>query len=60
MPEQDRQRRPPIPIDCIRVIQSYCHHMDEDMRWLVALLSDIGMRPGEAVGLSVEDVHLND
>ena len=30
------------------------------MRWLVALLSDTGMRLGEAVGLSVEDVHLND
>ena len=33
---------------------------DDDMRWLVALLSDTGMRLGEAVGLSVEDVHLND
>ena len=30
------------------------------MRWLIALLSDTGMRLGEAVGLSVEDVHLND
>ena len=28
------------------------------MRWLVALLSDTGMRLGEAVGLSVDDVHL--
>ena len=30
------------------------------MRWLGALLSDTGMRLGEAVGLSVEDIHLND
>ena len=30
------------------------------MRWLVALLSDTGMRLGEAVGLSEEDIHLND
>ena len=60
MPEEDRQRRLPIPIDCIRVIQSDCHHMDDDMRWLVALLSDSGMRLGEAVGLSVEDIRLDD
>ena len=60
MPEEDRQRRLPIPIDCIRAIQSDCHNIDDDMRWLVALLSDTGMRLGEAVGLSVEDVHLND
>ena len=51
MPEQDRQRRLPIPIECIRAIQSDCHHMDDDMRWLVALLSDTGIRLGEAVGL---------
>ena len=30
------------------------------MRWLLALLSDTGMRLGEADGLSVEDIHLND
>ena len=30
------------------------------MRWLVALLSDTGMRLGEAVGLSVEDINLDD
>jgi integrase len=60
MPEEDKQRRLPIPIDCIRAIQSGCRHMVDDMRWLVALLSDTGMRLGEAVGLAVEDVHLDD
>ena len=60
LPDDDRQRRLPIPIDFIRVIQSDCHHMDDDMRWLVALLSDTGMRLGEAVGLSVEDIRLDD
>ena len=60
MPKEDRKRGLPIPIDCIRVIQSDYHHMDDDIRWLVALLSDTGMRLGEAVGLSVEDVHFND
>jgi hypothetical protein len=60
MPDDDRQRRLPIPIDCIRAIQSDCRHMDDDMRWLVALLSDTGMRLGEAVGLSVDDIRLDD
>ena len=60
MPDDERQRRLPIPIDCIRAIQSDCRHMDDDMRWLVALLSDTGMRLGEAVGLSVDDIRLDD
>ena len=60
MPEEDKQRRLPIPIDCIRAIQSDCHDIDDDMRWLVALLSDTGMRLGEAVGLAAEDVYLDD
>ena len=60
MPDDNRQKRLPIPIDSIKFIQADCHDADDDMRWLVALLSDTGMRLGEAVGLSVEDVHLND
>ena len=60
MPEEDRQRRLPIPINCIRAIQSDCRNMNDDMRWLVALLSDTGMRLGEAVGLAVKDINLDD
>ena len=60
MPEQDRQRRLPIPIECIRTIQSDCRHMNDDMRWLEALLSDTVMRLGEAVGLLVDDIRLDD
>ncbi len=60
MPEQDRQRRLPIPIECIKAIQSDCRDIDYDMRWLAALRSDTGMRLGEAVGLSVEDIRLDD
>ena len=60
MPDDDRQRRLPIPADCIKSIQVDCHDADDDMRWLVALLSDTGMRLGEAVGLSVDDIRLDD
>ena len=60
MPDDDSQRRLPIPIDCIRAIQSDCHDIDDDMRWLLALLSDTGMRLGEAVGLALTDLKLSD
>ena len=33
--------------------------MDDDLRWLIALLSDTGMRLGEAVGLLKSDIILN-
>ena len=32
--------------------------IDDDIRWLVALVSDIGMRLAEAAGLSVNDFNL--
>ena len=33
--------------------------MDDDIRWLVALLSDTGMRLAEAAGLAISDLHLD-
>ncbi len=60
MPDDERQRRLPIPIDCIKSIQADCHNSDDEMRWLVALLSDTGMRLGEAVGLALTDLKLSD
>ena len=50
--------RKPIPIENIRQIQQVCFEMDDDIRWLIALLSDTGMRLGEAVGLLKEDIIL--
>jgi len=40
-------------------IQSLCREYDDDLRWLVALLSDTGMRLGEGVGLLKSDINLN-
>jgi len=60
MPDAERQKRLPIPIDCIKSIQADCHDADDDMRRLVALLSDTGMRLGEAVGLATTDINLSD
>ncbi len=43
--------REPIPIDDIRAIQKRCMEIDDDLRWLIALISDTGMRLAEATGL---------
>lgn len=48
-------KRMPIPINAIRVVQQECFKLDDDMRWLVALISDTGMRLAEAAGLMKSD-----
>ena len=53
------QKRRSIPIENIRTIQEVCFEMDDDIRWLVALLSDTGMRLAEAAGLAISDLHLD-
>ena len=52
MPEDNNvEIRKPIPTKDIKNIQSLCREYDDDLRWLIALLSDTGMRLGEGVGL---------
>ena len=57
--EESVSKRKPIPIENIRAIQAKCVEMNDDMRWLIALISDTGMRLGEAVGLLKEDIVLD-
>ena len=60
MPEiEDKQYRESIPSQTIKHIQSLCRKYDDDLRWLVTLLSDTGMRLGEGVGLLKSDINLN-
>ena len=60
LPEiDDKQYRESIPTETIKHIQSLCREYDDDLRWLVALLSDTGMRLGEGVGLLKSDINLN-
>ena len=60
MPESNNvEIRKPIPIKDIRHIQSLCREYDDDLRWLIALLSDSGMRLGEGVGLLKSDINLD-
>ena len=52
-------KRMPVPIDDLRKVQQLCYRKDDDIRWLIALLSDTGMRLAEAAGLAKEDVFLD-
>ena len=52
--------RKPIPINVLRQIQSLCKEYDDDLRWLIALLSDTGMRLGEGVGLLKSDIRIDE
>lgn len=51
--------RKPIPADTIAVIQNECKNVDDEMRWLLLLLSDTGIRLAEAAGLVIEDIVLD-
>ena len=48
-----------IPSEDLSKIQSICKEEDDELRWIVALLSDSGMRLSEALGLSKDDINLN-
>ena len=52
-------KRMPIPIDDIRKVQQLCYQKNDDIRWLIALLSDTEMRLAEAAGSAKEDVFLD-
>ena len=60
MPDRgDASTRQPIPADKLRTIQQRCQTTDDEPRWLVALISDTGMRLSEAAGLAREDIVLD-
>ena len=50
--------RKPIPLDDLRRVQREYMRIDDDIRWLVALVSDTGIRLAEAAGLSMSDFSL--
>ena len=53
------KKRLPIPADILKQIQSECFRIDDDMRWLLALISDTGLRLSEAAGLCRDDLILH-
>jgi integrase len=59
-PELDdiKERLPVSPND-IKLIQRHCRETNDEMRWLLALISDTGMRLAEAAGLALNDIVLD-
>jgi integrase len=54
------RKRNPLDDAQLRAVQAECVRMDDEARWLVALISDTGIRLAEALGLLVEDLYLNE
>ena len=57
--DEVQEERQPIPLDAIRRIQLDCIAIDDEMRWLLAIISDTGMRLSEAAGLHRDDIILD-
>lgn len=55
----DTKKRNPLSVEDIHLIQMKCRLLDDDMRWLIALLSDSGMRLAEAAGLLRSDIMID-
>lgn len=56
----NKRERLPIPPDEIKSIQNECVSVDDELRWLLALISDTGMRLAEASGLLHSDIQIKD
>jgi site-specific recombinase XerC len=53
-------KRMPIPVEDIHKVQKLCFDLDDDIRWIIAAVSDSGMRLAEVIGLNASDVHLDE
>ena len=56
LPSEVTKKRLPIKNVKLKQLQKECVRLDDDIRWLVALISDTGMRLSEVVGLLVDDL----
>jgi site-specific recombinase XerD len=53
------KKRKPIATNNIKAIQTRCMEVDDDLRHLVLLISDTGMRLSEATGLMISEINLD-
>ncbi|MDB2452758.1 tyrosine-type recombinase/integrase [Planktomarina temperata] len=58
LPRNVEEKRKPLPVDEIMLIQKTCLEIADERRLLLALISDTGMRLSEALGLVWGDVDL--
>ena len=61
MPQRyDQKERQPIPSVALSVLQQNCKDKDDEACWLIALISDTGIRLAEAAGLAMNDIYLDE
>ena len=53
------KKRLPVPDDALLKVQGGCRRLDDQQRWMIALISDTGMRLSEACGLLSSDINLD-
>ena len=58
-PDDSSKKRKPIALNNLKAIQTKCMEIDDDLRHLVSLISDTGMRLSEATGLMKSDINLD-
>jgi len=56
IPAENNKKRYSVKGKELKSLQDECVLLDDDIRWLVALISDTGMRLSEAVGLLIDDL----
>ena len=49
MPETEKGKRHPIPLEIIKSIREECLKENDEMRWIILMLAETGMRLGEVV-----------
>ena len=52
-----KKRRPVSEANLLK-LKKECYSIDDDIRWLVALITDTGVRLSEAAGLMIDDIKL--
>ena len=57
--DNSTQSRNPLPLEVIYKVQCLCKEKDDEIRWLIALISDTGMRLSEAIELAKIDIVLD-
>ena len=57
--DNSSKKRRPIATNNLKAIQAKCLELDDDLRHLVSLISDTGMRLSEATGLTKSDINLD-
>ncbi|MCK9987123.1 MAG: hypothetical protein AzoDbin1_03595 [Azoarcus sp.] len=54
---EDGKERQPFTPEELKTLQTKCREADDDLRWIVALLSDTGARLAEMTGLALDDLN---